>query len=360
MRLNGRSLFTVLVSMILAFTLIQSVSCGGDVIGPSEQGEWFGWAVGEADDFYGYIINTGDGGINWNRQGNASTIPNVMLECIRSLDSLTAWAVGGIADGYGTILKTTDGGATWIRQGNSSMIPGGLCGISPLNASTAWAVGGDNTMLYTSDGGENWTSISDPTYDGFGFQCVYALNESVVWAVGGTMDYGIILRSGDGGNTWESQGDSLLLDGYPLITISVVDATNAWVVGHGYTVASTDDGGENWVIRTPPDLQRTVLSDDANGVTALTPNWILVSMDYGKAYISFNGGISWTQQSIPISDFLLSNCVLDSQNAWIAGTGASSYGGNILCTVNGGSSWSVQNIPENSGLRDVSFVGAHH
>ncbi|MCD4847209.1 MAG: hypothetical protein K8R76_03355, partial [Candidatus Aegiribacteria sp.] len=253
----------VVVLTVLAFALFMA-SCGSDTTGPSESGLWFGWAVGAPVDSYAFIIATGDGGINWNRQGLSSGIPNVELECVRAQDSLTAWAVGDVANGYGTILKTVDGGTTWIRQGSSSNIPAkGLNGISLLDGNTAFVVGIDNTILYTSNGGGTWVSMSDPAYDGFDYDCVYAVDHSVIWVVGGTEHYGIILRSADGGNTWESQGDSLLLDEFPLICVSAIDVSNAWIVGHGYTVASTSNGGSNWELRVPDGLQRTTQSPDA-------------------------------------------------------------------------------------------------
>lgn len=350
----------VVVLTVLAFALFVA-SCGSDTTGPSEPGLWFGWAVGAPSNSYGFIIATGDGGINWNRQGSSSDIPNVQLECVRALDSLTAWAVGDVANGYGTILKTLDGGANWIRQGSASEIPAkGLNGISLIDGNTAFVVGMDNTILYTSNGGGNWVSMSDPAYDGFDYDCVYAVNHSVIWVVGGTEYDGIILRSPDGGNTWESQGDSLLLDGYPLICVSAIDASNAWLVGHGYTVASTSNGGSNWELRVPEGLLRSPFSDDANGVCALQQNWVLVTMDYGKAYLTEDVGQTWTEQSIPCSDFLLGTCALDTRYAWMAGLNASSGAGSIVSTANGGSNWSFQGISGCLGLRDVSFVYAHH
>lgn len=346
--------------MWLAVALLLA-ACGSDTTGPSAPGLWFGWAVGAPVDGYGFIIATGNGGVNWNRQGYDSYIPDVQLECVRALDSLTAWVVGDVADGYGTILKTLDGGSTWIRQGSASNIPAkGLNGISPLDVNTAFVVGMDNTILYTSDGGSTWVSMADQAYDGFDYDCVYAVDHSVIWAVGGTEYYGIILRSVDGGNTWESQGDSLLLDEYPLICVSAVDAFNAWIVGHGYTVASTSNGGSSWELKVPAGLQRTPLSDDANGVCALQQNWVLVTMDYGKAYLTEDGGQTWTKQNIPSGDFLLGTCALDTRYAWMAGLSASGNAGSILNTSTGGPSWGLQSIPDCMGLRDVSFVNAHH
>ncbi|MCK4671127.1 MAG: hypothetical protein KAT47_01205 [Candidatus Aegiribacteria sp.] len=186
------------------------------------------------------------------------------------------------------------------------------------------------------------------------------MDHSVIWVVGGTEHYGIILRSLDGGNTWESQGDSLLLDEYPLICVSAISGSNAWIVGHGYTVASTSNGGNSWELKVPDGLSRNPLSDDANGVCALHQDWVLVTMDYGEAYLTEDGGQTWIKQSIPSSDFLLGTCALDTRYAWIAGLSASGGAGSIINTSNGGSSWSFQGITGCMGLRDVSFVYAHH
>lgn len=343
---------------IMLFSLLIA-SCG-DVSGPSDTGNWFGWAVGGPVDGYAFIVATGNGGVNWNRQGDGS-LPEVQLECVRAIDSLTAWVVGDLADGYATILRTDDGGSTWIRQGSASTIPDkGLNGISPLDGDNAYVVGMDNTILYTSDGGGTWVSMADPAYDGFDYDGVYALDHSNIWIVGGDVYNGIILHSTDGGNSWESQGDSLLLEGYALIRVSAIDASNAWLVGHGYTIAYTTNGGVDWEVTTPADLDRNPQAQDANGVCIFGSGRVLVTMDSGGIYLTTDAGSSWTKQTSPVADYLLGVCAIDANTAWIAGDPVASGNGHILRTRNGGATWAIQDMPENVGVSDVSFVNSHH
>jgi photosystem II stability/assembly factor-like uncharacterized protein len=312
------------------------------------------------------IIATGNSGVNWERQGTVAEIPNADLEAVRAVDSLAVWAVGGPSNGYGVILRTSDGGQTWDRQGSWSTLPHcGFNGISVLDASTAWVVGMNNTILYTSNGGTTWANAADPAYSGYDYDFVLAVDHSHVWVVGGTESDGIILHSSDGGSTWESQGNSELLDGYPLISISAFNAQTAMIVGHGHTVARTSDGGETWELCVPDSLPRNTQADDANGVVMLSTEWALVSMDYGKIYITSNGGDSWNRQTIPTAAqgfFYLDCCAIDQNGIWIAGHIPGAGDGVILHTSNGGAEWGLQvvNDPGNSGFRDVHFAGSHH
>ncbi len=343
----------------LAAFVLMTAACG-DATGPSGSTGLFGWAVGSRSDGYAFIAATGDGGITWSRQGDGS-LPDVQLEGVRALDSLTAWAVGDVADGYGTVLRTTDGGETWVRLGTSQELPAcGLNGVSPLDADRAYVAGCDNTVLYTGDGGGTWVSLSDPAYAGYDYDCVLALSGSVLWLVGGNEQEGVILRSTDGGASWESRGDSLLLSGYPLITLSAVSESEAWVVGHGYTVARTTDAGESWTLHVPDGLERSPFSDDANGVAALADGRVVVSMDYGKLYASVDSGRSWTGQQVEMQDFLLGVCAMPDGHAWVAGTSSSFDGGSLQHTSTWGPQWYVQDIPDCPALRDVHFVGAVH
>ncbi len=350
-------IFSILLSCILA------VSCGDGGLGPSPSDSMVGWAVGRVHGGPGLILHTTDGGNNWNRQ-ESPAIPDMELGAVFAVDSLCAWVVGGPDEGYAIVLRTIDGGSTWTRVGSSGAIPNtSLNGIFAFSEESAWVVGDDNTILYTNDGGSNWDSRSNATYDEYGYDDVYALNPGYLWVVGGKQTsgaYGIILHTMDGGIQWESQGNAVLLDSFPLINVSAVDADTAWTVGHGHTVAKTTDGGQNWELCVPDSLPRISHADDANGVVALPSGWTLVAMDYGKAYISEDGGASWIKQDIPTAELLLGCCSLNHTYSWIAAESMNATGGCIVATSNGGSSWTTQYSSDNQTLCDVSFVDAQH
>ena len=263
---NNHNMLLAGLSMMTAMLFI---SCGDGISGPTAPGSWYGWAVGEADASGGLVLRTSNGGVSWDRQISPA-IGSVHLEDVHTVDSMCAWTVGFPSDGYGMIARTVDGGSSWQRLGEQGVIPfTGINAVHAFDRNTAWVIGDENTILHTTDAGENWISMSDPAYADFGYDDIYAYSANLIWIVGGDGNSGVILHSANGGSTWELQGSEFLLDSFPLINVSVVDDTTAWIVGHGHTVARTIDGGDTWELCVPDSLPRTSMSDDANGVVAL-------------------------------------------------------------------------------------------
>lgn len=350
-----------ILSILALSALPVLMTACGDVSGPTPAVSQCGWVVGYMSDGFGMILHTVNGGNNWTRQGDASTIPNSLIEAVRAVDSLNAWAVGDASNGYGVVLRTQDAGENWVRLPQSAGIPAAdFCDLDVLNADNVWAVGADNTIIHTTDGGNSWTSMSDPAYDIYSMVSISVVDASNIWVAGATMDDGIIIHSTDGGTSWTAEGDSVLLINYPLISISAFDQDHCWTVGHGYTIANTVDSGVNWDLCIPDSLHRTPFSDDANGVCPTSVNRAWVAIDYGKLYFTEDGGDSWTQQSVPdVSGgyYLLRTCATDQNTAWTVGQGVND--GIVLHTTDG-TTWSLQTVPANTGFSDVSFVDSFH
>ncbi len=348
--------------LLVALVGMLTLSCG-EVSGPSVFTGYDGWVVGASVGGYAMIMHTTNNGNSWTRQGNATSIPDVSLEAIRAVDSLRAWACGVPADGYATILRTIDAGETWERIGNAGNIPNAeLLSASVLNADDVWMSGSGNTIIHTNDGGITWMDMSDPAYDGYWFEGIYALDDSHIWACGGDAAgaNGILIHSSDGGTSWTPQGDSVLLSGYPLLSISAWDANHAWLVGHGYTFARTTDGGDIWELCIPDSLMRSTEAWDTNGVAPVSQTDVWTCLDYGPIYLTTDGGDNWIEQDVPgaASGYLILRiCAIDTNNAWAVGQGEA--GGVILGLVDG-NAWEVQLSPASAGLMDVSFADSHH
>ncbi len=348
-------------SILAAFILPLLVTACGDVSGPSPVNSLSGWVVGDISGGFGMILHTVDGGNTWTRQGDSSTIPNASLVAVRAVDSLQAWAVGDPSGGFGVILTTQDAGETWERLPHNSGIPASdLSDLSILGENNIWVSGGNNTIIHSTDEGNSWASMSDPVYDSFNMTSISVVDASNIWACGSDGTDAIIIHSTDGGITWTAEGDSILLTDYPLISISAFDQDHCWTVGHGYTMANTVNSGVNWDLCTPDSLHRTPFSDDANGVCPTSVNRAWVAIDYGKLYLTEDGGSSWAQQSVPPEAggyYLLRTCATDQNTAWTVGVGASD--GIVLHTTDG-TEWSSQTTPTNQGFYDVSFVDSFH
>ncbi len=126
-----------------------------------------------------------------------------------------------------------------------------LCDVHFVDADYGWVVGAHGCIWHTKDGGSHWhqqKSNVDVRLGGVWFQ-----DRQIGWAVGGaTQPYlwtsqGIVLRTTDGGQTWEQQ----LVFVPALEEVKFFDPAHgvAWGRGSGGEPAgvfASDDGGRNW------------------------------------------------------------------------------------------------------------------
>lgn len=144
------------------------------------------------------------------------------------------------------------------------------------------------------------------------------------WAAG-TSDgnFGTIIHTRNGGNTWVRQGDSLQLPNVGFNDICILDTSNILVVGdsipndRGHNVYRSSNGGQTW------SMTGTGLPNVGyNGIYAYDRNNIWIVGDKGTIYHSDDGGFSWTKKDVP-EEFrqieLLRVCASAIDNIWVGG-----------------------------------------
>jgi len=104
----------------------------------------------------------------------------------------------------------------------------------------AVAVGERGHILLSTDDGNNWRQVAAPTRRTL--TGVFLIDDQIVWAVG---HQSVILKSGDGGETWakanaENDPETAYLD------ILFLDAKTGFIVGSYGKFLSTSDGGKTW------------------------------------------------------------------------------------------------------------------
>ena len=104
----------------------------------------------------------------------------------------------------------------------------------------AVAVGERGHILLSTDDGNNWRQVAAPTRRTL--TGVFLIDDKTVWAVG---HQSVILKSGDGGETWakanaENDPETAYLD------ILFLDAKTGFIVGSYGKFLSTSDGGKTW------------------------------------------------------------------------------------------------------------------
>ena len=216
-----------------------------------------GWAVAEA----GVVLHTANGGAVWERQ--ASETQQVLLS-VFFVDENTGWCVGN----GGEIIHTDNGGQTWQRQ--KSGTPWNLFDVHFTSKRRGWAVGMNGTVLSTVDGGGNWRLASiGKRHPFFYLDAVTFVSPEIGWIVGwdlrGLGMDGLILRTVDGGKTWQRQESHTrnFLD-----DVFFISATEGWIAGKSGLVLHTKDGGQNWRPQrtdTRTDLKSIYVSSTNSG-----------------------------------------------------------------------------------------------
>ena len=221
-----------------------------------------------------------------------------------------ATAEDGVAVGQdGIVLKTDDGGKTWTRNPIELPLldwqvaqPHYFAVSRGADAQHIWAVGPVGAIIRSQDGGETWENLSlwcDMSFDNFATSdpaddpestlrlnpCDVTLNgvsfptNTDGWVAG---EFGIILRTQDGGVTWQRQRNvhnlpkytrpelpeeeairqripPLYIEDLFLIDVDFRSAQEGYVTGESGTLLQTTDAGETWT-NIPSGSFNTLLS----------------------------------------------------------------------------------------------------
>jgi photosystem II stability/assembly factor-like uncharacterized protein len=300
----------------------------------------------------GKILETANGGASWDVRPSGT---ESALYAIEMVDGTHGW----IAGQEGSILHTADGGKTWQSQESNATYtdPDGakkrayLFDLDALDASTAMAVGDRSVLTITTDGGKTWTSKKVPMeLDTSGgeslaaadpiFYAVRFTDPKHGWIVG---EFGKIMYTQDGGETWREQEKTLmegtgffdLLDLPTLFGIHAVDGQQAVASGLEGHVARTTDGGARW----------TFDKIDAGDVPLVDPIYDVTQLPDGTSWgVGAAGEVirkgpadpAWTRAKIgqDVLTWLRAIDYSDERHGWMVGGF-----GLIFRTTDGGKTW---------------------
>lgn len=267
-----------------------------------------GWAVADL----GRIFHTTDGALSWQIESAGTKRPFVAVAC---LDGKRAWVAGQA----GQIARTTDGGKTWkmLNSGTDRQ----LLDIQFATGDVGIAIGDYGRIFRTADAGETWTKIPVPEETHLPpdiaevvapgdilFYGLHFADPEHVWIVG---EFGVILASSDGGQTFTSQTSGVETT---LFGVYFLDAQKGWAVGMDATMLTTTDGGQTWVkaqVDTPKGfslaLYDVAIDDDSNvGWVVGNNGFLMNSMDAGQTWkridVPVQLGSSWFRSVSLVAD----------------------------------------------------------
>jgi photosystem II stability/assembly factor-like uncharacterized protein len=320
-------------------------------------GLWFpdantGIAVGmDWNDSTSLILRTEDAGVTWNPTSHPK-INNGVWSYIYDIsfsDSMNGWVAGQT----GAIMNTKDGGKTWTKISFPRTTP--IMTVFCLDSITAWAGILGPIYYHTADEGKLWasktTELETFPWDIFFFNADTGITvggwcTGCVWTGHEVEDAGYILRTTNGGDTWNLVEYDTNTMGY--YEVFFANDTIGYVIGSGGTILQTTDGGKTWTKQTSGTTTHLwgiyFLNSDTGFVVGSN------SAGYGGIILNTtDGGTTWTEQDIPTTKGLHGIYFIDENTGWAVGAWAV-----ILSTTNGGETWTeyIWPVVNNEEIRE--------
>ena len=346
--------FLWLTTVVILYGLIIQTGCKKDKSDPDIKK--YVWAVGSADSTnYALIYFSDNGGENWVRQGEGQeALQGLDLNDVWAVDENTVWAVAQ----QNVILKTTAGGANWFRvPPPTQRTDASLSSISIIGKTDIWISG--NVVYHSTDGGNNWTNIQSPVLTNTHLQGINAISDNVIYAAGGKNMKGFIVRTTDGGQTWDSIVPPNNVDTVTWIGVTSTDADNIVVYGGTSHYTFTTNGGQTWTNGWVPDTGGGAVGGaDINDLTMLDSQTWWGAFDYDGIFKTNNAGSTWNNQGIapgPKGMWLVGIDYYDKDLCVIVGTSSDSFIGKIIRTSDGGQLWELC-IKTDAWMKKVSFI----
>lgn len=168
--------------------------------------------------------------------------------------------------------------------------------------------------------------------------------ESIAWLdenVGYSVGENLIIRTSDGGNTWEEL--PVRFDG-KLLDVAFWDETSGVAVGEHGLVLHTQDAGNTWTQRAS-GTTRTLKS-----VSISSENKILATSDNGQILLSTNKGETWSKLNSGTSQSLNELNFINADTAYLVGNQ-----GLILRTYTAGQQWTPLVSGTSQNLNGIAF-----
>jgi len=305
------------------------------------------------------VVKTVDGGATW-RRADAGVVASLVASVAPAASNpATIYAAGSVTprtpqkhDYYWTLSRSDDRGRTWVRLPTDDVAPFAVA-VDPRDDRHV-LVGGQGGITASHDGGATWTSLN--RVDGVGGIAFAASNPRQVYAAlyDEAADGGRLIRSGDGGTTWNIAGAARVRT-ITALAVHPQRAETVYVGHEGETsgeggVSTSSDGGRSWRHRPIPGVQFV----SALAVAPSDPDTIYAATDGGLAR-SVDGGDRWQL----VSNQLLWNVVVDprrSETVYVADAPWDPRRRGVLRSTDGGRTWRPfgARLPR-SGVWDLAF-----
>jgi len=287
------------------------------------------------------VVKTVDGGATWRRADTGVVASTVVTVALAASSPTTIYTLTRrMSDGGRSILSRSDnGGRTWIGlqiNGTGAAWQTPLWSLAVDPRDHRHVLVGGRGIFGSRDGGATWTSLLRLGPDDGVSEIAFAPSDArQVYAVVYTAatDRSGVIRSMDGGTTWQGQGAAGIY-GISALAVHPKRAETIYVsYGEGPGgVATSSDGGRSWRHRSIPDVQ----SVNALAVAPSDPDSIYAATDVGLAR-SVDGGDRW--RLVSKSGYFLWTVVVDPERAETVYGATPDPRSGVLRSTDGGRTW---------------------
>ena len=280
-------------------------------------------------------------------------LPNAPTTSSRFVDTFFAnGQTGWIIQIRGEVFKTTDGGKNWqLLYTNAGM---SMRSIGFADESRGWlgALPSNTLLMQTEDGGTTWREITNlPEPKPLGICGISVVNRNVMYGSGWFQDDPRVIKTSDGGQTWQTFDMRPYASG--LVDCYFFHADSGFVVGAAdgtelqnrvVVVLFTADGGKTWSVRHQ-GTRRGELGWKISFPSRQVGYVSIEAFTPGPVYIlkTTNGGVTW--QDVRFRDTLLDEQGIGFVNenvGWVGGWGNPTY-----ATIDGGNTWQLADFGMN-------------
>ena len=189
--------------------------------------------------------------------------------------------VAGSYDNSGLELyRTADGGNTWALTYSNNAI--GVNDLQFPTPQTGYMVGNLGAVLRSDDGGTTWNNISNSSISG-SLRSVWFTSPDIGFA-GRTTTFGMY-KTTNGGLTWSQNFSYYFTNCY---SIKFLNENLGFAGANGNAIFRTIDAGQTWSLVSNPQLSEYIrcfdFADSLNGI----------ALAGGYIYRTTNGGVTWS------------------------------------------------------------------
>lgn len=257
-------------------------------------------------------------------------------------------ALSALAGVSGAAVNVSDSGWSW---GNPTPQGRTLNAIA-FSGGVGYAVGNGGTVLSTSNAGASWSGLTTGTTGTL--ESVQVLSPSSVVVGGGK---GCITRiSNNGGQTF-TRIFNVAETGCPepVSAFSFVSPQVGFLLLENGSLEATADGGETFARRT--GLPGTPSSSGGGGDVGVAVHFVSATngiafvsdpnSGLSSAYMTPDGGVSWSQVTLPAGAKVTAVHFVDAKNAYAIGPDT------LLRSTNGGETWEAQKIAAGTDFNSI-------